>query len=74
MRLGPSRNAYIIGLDTGIYYKKHVRPKSISGIIGALLNIGFLNIYWIYNAVRTRKLDQLRGIYGCFKGLIVKSG
>ena len=74
MRLGPSRNAYIIGLDTGTYYKKHVRPRSAGGITGALLNIGFLNTYWIYNAVRTRKLNQLRGIYGFFKGLIAKSG
>jgi len=70
LRLGPSRNAYIIGLDTGIYYKKHVRPKRLKGMIGALLNIGFLNTYWIYNSVRTKKVDQLKGIYGFFKGLI----
>jgi len=69
LRLGPSRNAYIIGLDTGIYYKKHVRPKSLRGIIGAFLNIGFLNTYWIYNAFRTKKVDQLKGIHGFFKGL-----
>jgi len=69
LRLGPSRNAYIIGLDTGIYYKKHVRPKSLSGMLGAVLNIGFLNTYWIYNVLRTGKVDQLKGIYGFFKGV-----
>lgn len=70
LRLGPSRNAYIIGLDTGIYYKKHVRPISMNGVIGALLNVGFLNIYWVYNTIRTGEIDQLMGIYGFFKGLI----
>ena len=71
LRLGPSRNAYIIGLDTGIYYKKHVRPKSVGGFIGVFLNIGFLNTYWVYNAVRIKNANQLKGIYGFFKGLIV---
>ena len=74
LRLGPSRNAYIIGLDTGIYYKKRVRPKSLGGFIGALLNIGFLNTYWVYNAVRTGKTNQLKGIYGFIKGLLYKEG
>jgi len=71
LRLGPSRNAYIIGLDTGIYYRKHVRPKSAKGIIGALLNVCFLNTYWIYNAIRTKKAEQLKGIYGFIKGLFL---
>jgi len=72
LRLGPSRNAYIIGLDTGIYYKKHVRPKSVSGVIGALLNVCILNTYWIYNAFRTKEADQLKGIYGFFIGLFYR--
>lgn len=69
MRLGPSRNAGIIGLDTGSYYKKHVRPKSFKGFVGALLNILFLNFYWIYNAIRTKDSSQLKGISGFFKGV-----
>lgn len=69
-RLGPSRNAYIIGLDTGKFYKKHIRPKSIRGIIGAILNILVLNFYWIYNAVRTGDSSQLKGISGFFRGII----
>jgi GT2 family glycosyltransferase len=68
LRMGPSRNAYIIGLDTGTFYKKHIRPKSYRGIVGAVLNICFLNCYWIYNAFRIKKAKQLKGIYGFLKG------
>ena len=71
VRIGPSRNAYFIGKDTGIFYKKHIRPKSVKGVIGAMLNILTLNIFWIYNAIRTKQFNQLEGILGFFKGLIV---
>jgi len=70
LRLGPSRNAYIIGLDTGSYYKKHVRPKSLRGFIGAILNVTMLNVYWIYNAFRTKDTKQLKGISGFFQGFV----
>lgn len=70
LRLGPSRNSYIIGLDTGQYYKKHIRPKSFKGFMGAVLNVGFLNLYWIYNAVRIHDPKQLRGISGFLRGIL----
>ena len=68
LRFGPSRNAYIIGVDTGMYYRKHVRPKSARGIIGALINVFVLNAYWVYNAIRTEDLNQLKGVSGFFEG------
>ncbi|MFC1756118.1 glycosyltransferase family 2 protein [Patescibacteria group bacterium] len=73
LRLGPSRNSYIIALDTGKYYRKHVRPKSINGYIGAFLNVGLLNLYWVYNTIRTGDLRQLRGIMGFLIGITKKT-
>ncbi|MFC1722213.1 glycosyltransferase [Patescibacteria group bacterium] len=73
LRMGPSRNAYIIGLDTGMFYRKHVKPSSVSSLVGAVLNILVLNSYWIYNAVRTRNLNQLRGITGFLEGVVRKT-
>lgn len=70
LRLGPSRNSYFVGLDTGVFYRKHVRPRSISGVIGALMNICLLNFYWIYSTLRTGNPKQLKGATGFFKGLI----
>ncbi len=71
MRLGPSRNAYFIGKDTGMFYRKDVRPKSLRGWIGAIINIKVLNLYWVYSALRLRDLSQLRGISGFFEGFIL---
>lgn len=71
VRYGPSRNAYMIGLDTGIYYRKHVRPKTVFGFLGALLNIAVLTSYWIYSCLRLRRLKPLGGITGFIRGLTV---
>jgi len=68
LQLGPSRNAYIIGKDTGTYYKKDVCPKSFKGFLGAFLNILVLNGYWFYNAFRTKDIRQLKGISGFLEG------
>ena len=70
LRLGPSRNAYFIGKDTGLFYRKNIRPKSVHGLGGALLNVGVLNLYWVYSAIRLRDVRQLRGIVGFFEGLL----
>jgi len=71
VRIGPSRNAYFIGKDTGIFHKKHLRPNSFRSIIGAVLNIFVLNIYWIYSAITRKDLKQLRGISGYIEGLLL---
>lgn len=73
VRLGPSRNAYFIGKDTGIFYRKHIRPKSFNGFIGALLNIMVLNLFWIFSAIRDKNTRQLIGIKGFFEGVIGSS-
>lgn len=70
VRLGPSRNSYIIGRDTGLFYKKHIRPKGLTSLIGILINTLVLNMYWIYNSIRTKDYMQLKGIYGFFEGLL----
>ncbi|MEK7595137.1 MAG: glycosyltransferase [Patescibacteria group bacterium] len=69
VRIGPSRNAYFIGKDTALFYKKHIRPKSLDGLIGALLNIMLLNFYWVYATLKTKDLKQLKGISGFLEGL-----
>lgn len=70
MRLGLSRNSYFIGKDTGMFYKKDIRPKNLSSWIGAFLNVTVLNVYWIYATVKTRNLKNLRGISGFVSGLL----
>lgn len=72
MRLGPSRNALYIGTDTGTFYKKHIKPKSVNGFIGMILNLLVFKFYWIYNAIRTGDIKQLRGISGFIKGYFKK--
>ncbi len=70
VRMGPSRNAYFIGRDTGLFYKKHIRIKSISSLIGILMNIMVLNFYWIYSTFRNKDYHQLKGIYGFIQGFL----
>ncbi|MFZ2664316.1 MAG: glycosyltransferase [Patescibacteria group bacterium] len=72
VRLGLSRNAYYIGLDTGIFYKKHVRPKSFKGVVGVVLNLLVFKFYWIYSAIRNRDIKQLKGISGFISGYFKK--
>lgn len=68
MTLGPSRNAYFIGRDTGRFYSDHVHPKTISGIIGLVLNVFILNSYWIIESIRQKSFKPLVGIYAFFAG------
>lgn len=70
VRIGPSRNAYFIGKDTGIFHRKHLRPNSIKSVIGAVANIAVLNIYWLYSAIHRRDLSQLKGISGYIEGAL----
>ncbi|MFA5792115.1 MAG: glycosyltransferase [Candidatus Paceibacterota bacterium] len=69
VRIGPSKNAYIIGEDTGKFYRKDIRPKSLRGWVGLVINVCVLNFYWIYNFIRTGDIKQLRGISGFLNGL-----
>ncbi|OGC45110.1 hypothetical protein A2V49_02290 [candidate division WWE3 bacterium RBG_19FT_COMBO_34_6] len=69
LRIGPSRNAYIIGIDTARFYKKNIKPKTLKGIIGMIINILFLNCYWLYSSIRLKSPGQLTGIFGFIKGI-----
>ncbi len=72
VRLGPSRNAYFIGKDTGIFFKKHLfNKKSINGYLGFILNILMLNFYWVYAAIKNKDLSQLKGTSGFWQGIIL---
>ena len=69
VRIGPSRNAYYIGKDTGTFHRNHLRPKKLRSFLGAILNILVLNVYWVYSAVSKRDVSQLRGITGYVEGV-----
>jgi len=69
VRLGPSRNSFFIGRDTGYFLAKDIRPQTFAGWIGYIYNICFLKFYWVYKAISTKQLKQLSGITGFIKGL-----
>lgn len=69
LSMGPSRNAYFIGRDTGRFYKDHIRVKTLSGLIGMILNVSVLNLYWIYSSVTQKSLKPLSGIFGFVLGV-----
>jgi GT2 family glycosyltransferase len=69
VRLGPSRNPFFIGRDTGYFLAKDIRPQTFTGWVGYIYNICFLNLYWIYKAMETKKISQLKGISGFLRGL-----
>lgn len=70
VRIGPSRNAYFIGRDTGVFHRKHLKPKSIRSLIGAVLNILVLNGYWLFSTISRRDISQLKGVTGYIEGLL----
>lgn len=68
MSLGPSRNAYYIGRDTGRFYRDHIRPHSLKGYTGAILNVFVLNGYWVTQSIKQQSLKPLVGIYAFIRG------
>jgi len=69
VRIGPSRNAYFIGKDTGIFHRKHLRPRDLKSFVGAIMNVVVLNSYWIYSAIKNKDMSQLKGIVGYIEGV-----
>lgn len=67
---GDTRSAYWRGRDHAYFLRKCIRPKTISGRLKLILNGIFLNLYWIYKSVETRKISFLKGISGFIQGLI----
>lgn len=62
VRLGSSRNPYYIARDTGYFLIKDVWPMTLSGWLGFMLNIAYFNMYWVYRALKTGDIKQLKGI------------
>jgi len=69
VRFSSSRNPFFIGRDSAYFLLKDIRPKTVTGWLGYLFNICFLNFYWIYKAIACRQITQLNGILGFTKGI-----
>jgi len=65
---GSTRSAYYRGRDSAYFYLKSIRPKSLQGWIGYLLNIAYFNAYWLYKTWVTKNVGFLAGIRGFFDG------
>jgi hypothetical protein len=62
VRPGLSRNTYYIARDTGYFLAKDIRPKALSGFLGFVLNVFYLNTYWIYQTLETGDIKNLIGV------------
>lgn len=71
MRFGPTRFPEIMGRDTAFYYLKDVRPKTLRGWIGAIMNLTVFLTYWVFKAFQQKNLNQLKGISGFIYGIFV---
>jgi GT2 family glycosyltransferase len=67
---GLTRSAYVLGRDLAHLYRKHLPPHSASGWLRFIANVAFLNLFWIYKSVTTRRLGALVGIQGFAAGAI----
>jgi len=69
VRFSSSRNPFFIGRDSAYFLLKDIRPKTVTGWLGYPFNICFLNLYWIYKALETKEISQLKGLLGFLRGL-----
>jgi hypothetical protein len=60
-------------MDTGIFYRKNVRPGSLSGVIGYFLNLTVFTFYWLYSAIQKKDIRELKGISGFLEGFFGKT-
>jgi GT2 family glycosyltransferase len=65
---GLTRSAYVLGRDLAHMYRKHLPPHSTMGWLRFIAHVVFLNLFWIYKAVATRRLGALVGIQGFAAG------
>jgi GT2 family glycosyltransferase len=68
VRLGPSRAPFHIGRDTARFLRLRIHPKSWRGWVGFWVNIGVLNLYWLWTAINLRSRLPLEGIRGFAQG------
>lgn len=69
VRLGPSRNPYYIARDTGYFLAKNIRPKTLPGCLGFILNIAYFNAYWVYRALKIGDMKELNGVWAFLTGV-----
>ena len=70
MRFGPTRHPNIMGRDTAFYYLKDVRPQSLRGWVGWIINLGVFFGYWIYRSFQERSIKPwLLGWGGFGRGI-----
>jgi len=69
VRTGPSRDVYYLGRDTAYFYMKDIRPETLSGWLRFILNIIYLNMYWLYKGFQTKDVDFLRGFLAFISGI-----
>jgi GT2 family glycosyltransferase len=67
---GLTRSDYVLGRDLAHLYRKHPPPRSVMGWLRFIVNIMFLNLFWVYKALTTRRLDALAGINGFVSGAL----
>lgn len=67
---GDTRVPSYISRDFGLFFMRHVRPKTFSGMMRFTLNVLFFNGYWIYKFITTRKSTFLRGVSSFWKGVL----
>ncbi len=69
-RMGPSRYPFIVGRDTAYFLLKDIRPRSLNGWFGLLVNCVFINAFWLYRSLAEKDPRQLKGITGFGKGIL----
>lgn len=69
MRFGPTRYPQIMGRDTAFYYLKDVRPHSLRGWLGVVMNLSVFLSYWFFKAYQISDARQLQGITGFCQGI-----
>ncbi len=52
------------------FYFKHIKPNSLEKIFKFSVNLIFINSFFIYGFLSTRKLNQLTGLWGTVAGII----
>jgi len=66
---GPTRNSYGISRDSTYFFLKDFAPSSLDDFLSMILQLAFLNGFWIYSAITDKTLKPLRGLQGFFRGV-----
>ena len=67
---GLTRSAYVLGRDLANLYRKHLPPHSVIGWLRFIVNVAFVNAFWVYKALVLRQPRVLMGIWGFVVGSV----